>query len=204
MVKVRKQRMKKTYNYSANRKRFNKKQLKDGKIKCPEVQDAWEKNRPVSKNFRNMGLSSDANAAIPFRKTQKERVRVIRENLTAGNIPTEIASNARDEVKRRKRKGKKPSKGFVVEKLEENANAPRESGFRYSKGQETLISYYLDKYKLNYRAMVCDRKNAEQETWKQLRRKIRKFLSIQEHTDKYLKTRNLERLTFEEDTDESD
>ncbi|XP_055688075.1 nucleolar protein 16 [Lutzomyia longipalpis] len=205
MVKVRKQRRKKTYNYSANRKRMNKKQKKDGTIRCPEVEDAWQKNQPVSKNFRNMGLSSDPNAAIPFRKTQRERVRIIQENLSQGIIPHEINSNALAPEEGKKKKTKKrPPKGFVAKKLEENANAPRESGFRFSKGQESLISYYLDKYQLNYRAMVNDRKNIEQETWKQLRRKIRKFLTIQEHVDKYLKARNLERLSLEEETDDSD
>ncbi|GAB0088920.1 Nucleolar protein 16 [Sergentomyia squamirostris] len=206
MTKVRKQRIKKTYNYSANRKRMNKKQQNVGNIKCPEVKDAWEKNAPVSKNFKNMGLSSDPNEAIPFRKTQRQRVEVMKKSLQDGIIPPAVLTNAVDleQKKKTKKKKKKPKKGFVVNKLEENANALRESGFRFSKGQASLISHYLDKYKLNYKAMVNDRKNYEQETWKQLRRKIRKFLSIQDHVDEYLKTRGFETLNIEEEDTDSD
>uniref|UniRef100_A0A1B0DJK4 Nucleolar protein 16 n=1 Tax=Phlebotomus papatasi TaxID=29031 RepID=A0A1B0DJK4_PHLPP len=204
MVKVRKQRQKKSYNYAANRKRMNKKQTRDGKIKCPEAKGAWEKSRTVSKNFKNMGLSSDPNAAIPIRKSQKQRVEVLKKSLQSRDIPKDVVSNALEAGTRRRGRRWLHQRGHVAKELEENANAPRESGFRYSKGQVTLISYYLDKYKLNYKAMVRDRKNYEQETWKQLRRKIRKFLSIQEHVDGYLKSRGLERLSLEEEDTDSD
>lgn len=176
-----------------------------GSFFSPEAKGAWEKSRTVSKNFKNMGLSSDPNAAIPIRKSQKQRVEVLKKSLESGDIPKDVVSNALEAgVRRKKRKKVVAPKGHVAKELEENANAPRESGFRYSKGQVTLISYYLDKYKLNYKAMVRDRKNYEQETWKQLRRKIRKFLSIQEHVDGYLKSRGLERLSLEEEDTDSD
>lgn len=39
--------------------------------------------------------------------------------------------------------------------------------------------------------MVKDEKNYDQETWKQFRAKIRKFMSIPEQFNKYLESRNL-------------
>lgn len=53
-------------------------------------------------------------------------------------------------------------------------------------------TYLLDKYGLNYKAMVKDEKNHDQETWKQFRAKIRKFMSIPEQFNVYLKKRNLD------------
>lgn len=44
--------------------------------------------------------------------------------------------------------------------------------------------------------MVRDEKNYDQETWKQLRAKCRKFISIPEQFEPYLKQRNLDMDTF--------
>lgn len=40
--------------------------------------------------------------------------------------------------------------------------------------------------------MVRDEKNYEQETWKQLRAKIRKFMKIPQQFNKYIESRNLD------------
>lgn len=40
--------------------------------------------------------------------------------------------------------------------------------------------------------MVKDEKNYDQETWRQFRAKIRKFMSIPEQFDVYVKQRNLD------------
>lgn len=44
--------------------------------------------------------------------------------------------------------------------------------------------------------MVRDEKNYDQETWKQLRAKVRKFISIPEQFEPFLKERNLDMETF--------
>lgn len=53
------------------------------------------------------------------------------------------------------------------------------------------LSYFLDKYKFNYRAMTTDRQNKDQWTWKQFRMHIRKFRSIPEQFNKYLEKQSL-------------
>lgn len=50
----------------------------------------------------------------------------------------------------------------------------------------------MDKHQLNYAAMVRDKKNYDQWTWKQFRAKIRKFMSIPEQFDPYLSSRDLD------------
>lgn len=51
----------------------------------------------------------------------------------------------------------------------------------------------LDKHGLNYAAMVRDKKNYDQWTWKQFRAKIRKFMSIPEQFELYLSSRDLDK-----------
>lgn len=62
---------------------------------------------------------------------------------------------------------------------------------RLPKGVVQQLTYFLDKHKLNYKAMVTDRRNHDQWTWKQFRMKIRKFMSIPEQFNKYLEKKNM-------------
>lgn len=148
-----------------------------------------------------MGLSSDPNATLAIPTSKKQRVQLLSNPLAEGN-PIKLLQAQMNDKSKKKKKPKRPGqKAEVAQKLEENARAPRESGFRFSKGQVALMSHYIDKYQLDYKAMVRDTKNYEQETWRQLRGKIRRFLDIPEHVNAYLKERNMEKLTLEEDTD---
>lgn len=62
---------------------------------------------------------------------------------------------------------------------------------RLPKGVVSFLSDMLDAHGLNYAAMVRDKKNYDQWTWKQFRGKIRKFMGIPEQFGPYLKSRNL-------------
>lgn len=70
--------------------------------------------------------------------------------------------------------------------------------FRLPKGIVAHLSYMMNKHKLNYKAMVMDKKNLDQWTWKQFRAKCRRFMSIPVQFDEYLKSRNLESLEWSE------
>lgn len=158
----------------------------------------------MAKNFKNMGLSADPNATLAIPTSKVQRVQLLSNPLAMGN-PIKLLEAQMSQKKKKKTNAPKATKSEVAEKLEENATAPRQSGFRFSKGQAALISHYLDKYQLDYKRMVRDTKNYDQETWRQLRGKIRRFLDIPEHVNAYLKERNMERLSLEEATDsESD
>jgi Ribosome biogenesis protein Nop16 len=63
---------------------------------------------------------------------------------------------------------------------------------RLPKGQVKWITYLLEKYGLNYIAMAKDSKNHYQETWKQLRKKVKTFMNIPEQSDKWLREQGLE------------
>lgn len=124
----------------------------------------------------------------------------------------------------------KRSKGFVMEQMEADANALRESNFRQisiiylilfewicqnnikfiffpfrlPKGVVAHLSYMMDKYKLNYKKMVTDSKNYDQWTWKQFRAKCRRFMGIPEQFDVYLESKNLNKDTLDWTEYESD
>jgi len=53
------------------------------------------------------------------------------------------------------------------------------------------LTYFLNKHKFNYKAMVADRKNFNQSTWRQFRLKIRRFMSIPEQFNVYLEQQKL-------------
>lgn len=83
----------------------------------------------------------------------------------------------------------KTKKTAVVEKLEKDANELRESGYRLPKNQVEFLTYLLDKYGEDYKAMVRDKRNLAQLTWKQFRKKINVFKSIPEQFTPFLESR---------------
>lgn len=54
-----------------------------------------------------------------------------------------------------------------------------------------FITYLLDKYGHDYKAMAKDKKNYYQETWKQLRAKVKTFMGIPKQYGEYLQARGL-------------
>lgn len=82
-------------------------------------------------------------------------------------------------------------KKYVAELLEKQANAPRIRAFQLPSSQVEWITYLMDKYGTDYKAMVRDKRNHYQETWKQIRAKIRVFMGVPEHYAKYLEDRGL-------------
>lgn len=63
-----------------------------------------------------------------------------------------------------------------------------------------FITYLLDKYGHDYKAMARDKKNYYQETWKQLRAKIKMFMGIPQQYGEYLNSKGL--LDKEENEEE--
>ena len=78
----------------------------------------------------------------------------------------------------------------VVQELENDANAPQVKLYRLPRNQVEYLSYLLDTYGEDYKAMAKDKRNYLQHTWKKIRSKIRVFKSIPEQYNEYLKSRN--------------
>ncbi|KAG4076116.1 hypothetical protein HA402_011462 [Bradysia odoriphaga] len=177
-MKIKKVKRGKSFRYNVNRKRVNNQRRGTGTIKDPAIRKAWNERKTLTKNLVDMGISRDPNELLAVPSAKQKRLRMIK--LANGFVEEELDEDpARPKTK-------------LVEQLEKDANEYRESQFRLPKGVVKYASYLLDKYGLNYKAMVKDEKNHDQETWKQFRAKIRKFMSIPEQFNVYLKRKNLD------------
>ncbi|XP_023945691.1 nucleolar protein 16 [Bicyclus anynana] len=190
-MKIKKQHRKKKYHHNFNRKRMHIKLKRTGEVNCKVIKEAWNPKKTTSRNLRDMGLATDPNKVISIPNFKQEKL----------NKALQIVNNIESDSEEEKVVVQKPApKRRVAEQLELEARAPRESKFMLPKGQVEFITYLLDKYGHDYKAMVKDRKNYYQETWKQLRAKIKKFMGIPKQYSEYLKTRGL--LDKEEDEEE--
>lgn len=91
-------------------------------IFSPEIRKAWENRKTITANLNEIGLGYDPNKVIKVPNNKQDRLKMVK--LVNGFVEEEDGKKqAAEEVAR--------PKGYVMEKLEEDANALRESGFRY-------------------------------------------------------------------------
>ncbi|GFG32631.1 hypothetical protein Cfor_08576, partial [Coptotermes formosanus] len=138
----------------------------------PQVKMAWEPTRTVEQNLSDMGLVYDANKALKI-PSAKELLQPMEHDGESVGPDNEISQSA---------------KSYVAKELEMDAKVPRVKNFRLPNNQVTWLTYLIDKYGENYKAMAKDPKNYYQETWKQIRNKIKKFKNIPEQYGKYLES----------------
>ncbi|XP_070493710.1 nucleolar protein 16 [Chironomus tepperi] len=178
MVRTLKNRRQNRYQYDKNRKNLKKKLNSTGKIKCAEIKHDIDHRKSVTKNINEMGLVFNVNKKFPTPNYKQDKTAI--NKLVNGFVEEDIQGELQECPKK-----------HVVERLEKSAKELRESKFKISKNQVKILSYYIDKYGLNYKLMVKDHKNYDQHTWRQFRQKIRKFMSIPDQFAKYLEERNI-------------
>lgn len=202
MVRTLKTRRQKKYRYDTNRKNLKKKLKSTGKIKWYEHFNVWnifdificllfcsaeikksmDHRQTLTSNISEMGLVFDVNKSLGLPNHKSDRLKMMK--IVNGFLEEDQSESDAEQEK-------SFPKHHVVDELEKNSKELRESKFRLPKGQIKLISYYIDKFGLDYKKMAKDVKNYDQETWRQLRAKCRKFMSIPEHFSKYLEERDL-------------
>ncbi|KDR19577.1 hypothetical protein L798_06375 [Zootermopsis nevadensis] len=142
-------------------------------IFSPQVKKAWEQTRTVEQNLNDMGLAYDSNKAL---KIPSSKELLLPMECDGENIKCDEEISV-------------PIKTYVAKGLEEDAKAPRVKNFRLPNNQITWLTYLMDKYEDDYKAMAKDPKNYYQETWRQIRNKIKKFKNIPEQYDMYMESR---------------
>ncbi|KAF6198886.1 hypothetical protein GE061_006909 [Apolygus lucorum] len=171
MVKIKKLKRKKTYKYNVNRKRMKNRMKKRPAITCEQMKGEWDSRKSVKENLRQMGLTSDVNATIKIPTDRPDEL------MAVESLPD-------------------PKKTHVAMELEADAKAPRQKNFCLPNSQVFWLTKLIDKYGEDYQAMSRDRKmNAFQETWKQLRQKIKTFKNIPEQWNAYLEKKEQEQET---------
>lgn len=128
-----------------------------------------------------MGLIYDVNKALPVPNYKSMRMK--KNKVDHGFVEQDQSDSEEEAFAHPKQE--------VADELEKKAKALRESKFRLPKGIVKFVAYLIDKYGLDYKKMAKDPKNYDQETWRQLRAKCRKFMSIPEHFSKFLEERDL-------------
>nr|CAH7718384.1 unnamed protein product [Callosobruchus chinensis] len=178
MPKLRKQRRRKVFRHGVNRKRLRNRIFGVGAIKCKEIKEAWDSKRSVETNMKDMGLSSDPNKTIQIPKHNSLKVSLM---SNQNEWKEEIVDDPQSS-----------SKSQVVKQLEEDAKAPRERKIRLPNSQIDWLSYLILKHGNDYKAMAKDSRNYYQETWKQIRQKIRRFRSIPEQYYMFLRKNDID------------
>lgn len=149
-----------------------------------------DKRKTLTSNINDMGLVFDVNKSLGIPNYKAERL--MKTKLANGFVEEEEeASSSESEQEEPQEGGKFVMKKRVVDELEAQSKEFVERKFRLPKGIITFVSYLIDKYGLDYKKMAKDHKNYDQETWRQLRAKCRKFMSIPDHFSKYLIERDL-------------
>ena len=170
----------KVYNFGRNRKRERKQQEKTSKfnvkVDCKAMKDVWDNRVTMKENMAAMGVALDANEVMPFAGTKKKLVNKLKRQ---NQVPIEEKSSV------------KVTKPEVVTQLEDEANVEAKPTFRFTPTQVQLITYMMDKHKMDFKAMARDPKNHYQETPAKLKGMVTKFISIPEHYAPYCKERGL-------------
>lgn len=91
-------------------------------ICSPEIKKVWEDRKTITSNLKEIGLGWDANKVIKIPNAREERTKLIRkmQGFVEEDNPTDIKPQP----------AQRP-KGFVMDEMEADANALRESNFRY-------------------------------------------------------------------------
>lgn len=161
---------------NVNRKRLRNKLRKLPTIKCKQLKESWEVTKSTRSNLSQMGLAYDPNEILEIPSNKRQLV----EKFTVDNL--ENVSEIEDV-------DMTPAKVHVAQELEAEARAPRKRVFKLPNNQVQFLTYLMDKYEEDYKAMARDKKNYDQLTWKQIRAKIKVFKGIPEQYNAYLQTK---------------
>ncbi|XP_063362728.1 nucleolar protein 16 isoform X1 [Cydia amplana] len=180
-MKIKKQHRKKKYQHKLNRKRMHLKLRSTGQVNCKTLKESWDMKKSTLRNLKEMGLANDPNKAIKIPNYKQEQLKRAKKIVNQ-----EESSESEEDIE-----VKIIPKIEVLARLEKEARAPRQRRFMLPKGQVEYLTYLLDKYGHDYKAMARDKKNFYQETWKQIRAKIKTFMGIPKQYGEYLKARGL-------------
>ena len=184
MPKLRRQRKRQKFRYDRNRKRIKKTQEKHRKDKIKVdndvIKELWNPKESIKTNLESMGVAFDANKVLDKKSTKQQFIEKIQdENQVEKTAAVPALAVKSSEVIKR----------LEAQALEAESN--KKSNFRFTGEQVKWITYCLDKHGDDFKAMARDPKNIWQETPKQIRQKVLKFVSIPEQFAVYAKKNGL-------------
>jgi len=182
MPKLRRQRKRQKFRYDRNRKRIKKTQEKHRKDKIKVdndvIKELWNPKESIKNNLESMGVAFDANKVLDKKSTKQQFIEKIQDENQVEKTPPALAVKSSEVIKR-----------LEAQALEAESN--KKSNFRFTGEQVKWITYCLEKHGDDFKAMARDPKNIWQETPKQIRQKVLKFVSIPEQFAVYAKKNGL-------------
>lgn len=100
-----------------------------------EIKKVWEDRKTITSNLKDIGLGWDPNKVIKIPNARDERAKLLKKMH---------GFTEEDNTNKTKPSNAKPPKGFVMEEMEADANALRESNFRLEQ-TEPLLEHYIEK-----------------------------------------------------------
>lgn len=88
----------------------------------PEIKKVWENRKTITSNLKEIGLAWDPNKVIKIPNAREERAKFIKK--MHGFVEEDNPSDNEPKPAQR-------PKGFIMDEMEADANALRESNFRY-------------------------------------------------------------------------
>ena len=149
------------------------------------MKELWDHKESIKTNLEKMGVAFDANKVVAEKTTKQllvEKALKSEEELVKNS---EVKSSTKCQVS-------EDVKSEVIKRLESEAlkaEQSKVSKFRFTKEQVKWITYCLDKHGDDFKAMARDPENVWQETPKQIRQKVLKFINIPEQFAVYAKAR---------------
>ncbi|XP_065052540.1 nucleolar protein 16-like [Rhopilema esculentum] len=153
-VRARKSRRNKIVNDTKVANKRKKRNFKVAKVTSKVIKDHWDDRKTLKQNFKSIGLAMDPNDAC---KKTTLKVKKISKKAT----DSDIAMECEDTV--------------VVQKLKEEASHISKKERLVSPGEAQFILTLRDDYGEDYKAMARDKRNYQQHTPNQLRRKFEAF-----------------------------
>ncbi|XP_066990179.1 nucleolar protein 16 [Macrobrachium rosenbergii] len=200
-----KQRKKFRYKLTAKRrKRIQQKRL-NPTIDSQEIKKNWDKKKSALANVERMGLVFDLNKIKPSKEELVTPMNHYEEYSSSGDdddegeevvLPAKKRKNEKkgEEIGPAKKRKNEEKGGKVVELLEKIAakKIPKKiiGGVRLPKDLVDFATLMLDKHGSDFKAMARDPMNYYQDSWKQIRTKIKQFVTNPRYFAPYLKERN--------------
>ncbi|KAJ0061736.1 hypothetical protein NL108_008289 [Boleophthalmus pectinirostris] len=154
MPKAKQSKRRKKFDYNKNRKKLKKKTLKkyNPRIENDQIRNAWDRNKSMVRNLREMGLAFDPNKSLPIKNP-----RLIGKDPVT-KAPVGVVT-----------------KPYVLNQLVEEASVPEKDSKTLSSDLIEYVQYMIREHKDNYKEMARDEKNYYQDTPKQIKRKINEY-----------------------------
>lgn len=155
MPKTRRSMARKTFDYSKDRKKVKRKMMKKRAptIENVQIRNAWDDSKSMATNLSEMGLSFDPNRTLPIKQTKKI------------GAPVTV---------------RKP---YLINQLEEEASRRGKDTRSLSSDLIEYVQHMVREHGDNYKAMARDEKNYYQDTPKQIKKKIDKYMRF--HPEHY-------------------